>query len=205
MGEAAAQELLAVVRDWLATFDTAPVADFRGEVASAMPPRRLPARPLPCLIHLPRAAGIASGGAGSIAGLLARHAAALHWGQTYTAADFGQKFIDNYGWLEVFGTRGHFANDNIAGGFLVLGPGIEYPDHHHVAEEIYIPLTSGHRMAHGRRRLRSRAGRRGHPPRLQCQPRHAHRRRAAARLLSLARRAARRPLDHHRSVQQGGG
>ncbi len=64
-------------------------------------------------------------------------------GQTYTAADFGQNFIDNYGWLEVFGTRGHFVNDAIAGGFLILGPGIDYPDHHHVAEEIYIPLTGG--------------------------------------------------------------
>ena len=67
----------------------------------------------------------------------------FHWGQTYTAADFGQKFIDNYGWLEVFGTRGHFANDAMAGGFLILGPDIDYPDHHHIAEELYIPLTSG--------------------------------------------------------------
>ena len=38
----------------------------------------------------------------------------LHWGQTYTAADFGQHFIDNYGWIELFGTRGHFANDAVA-------------------------------------------------------------------------------------------
>ena len=67
----------------------------------------------------------------------------FHWGQTYTSADFGKEFIDNYGWLEVFGTRGHFDNDTVAGGFLILGPGIDYPDHHHVAEEIYIPLTGG--------------------------------------------------------------
>ena len=33
--------------------------------------------------------------------------------------------------------------DKIAAGFLILGPGIVYPDHHHVAEEIYIPLTGG--------------------------------------------------------------
>ena len=32
-------------------------------------------------------------------------------------------------------------------------PDIVYPDHHHVAEEIYIPLTGGHRMADGRRRV----------------------------------------------------
>ena len=67
------------------------------------------------------------------------------------------RFIDNYGWLEVFGTRGHFANDAMAGGFLILGPDIVYPDHHHVAEELYIPLTGGDGVAHGRRPVRSSA------------------------------------------------
>ena len=74
---------------------------------------------------------------------MARHRETLHWGQTYTTADFGQGFIDNYGWVELFGTRGHFANDRIAAGFLILGPDIVYPDHHHVAEELYVPLTEG--------------------------------------------------------------
>ena len=88
--------------------------------------------------------------------LLAEHRNDLHWGQTYTAADFGKEFIDNYGWLEVFGTRGHFANDEVAAGLLILGPDIVYPDHHHVAEEIYIPLTGGTewRMGEGGFRLR---------------------------------------------------
>ena len=67
----------------------------------------------------------------------------LRWGQTYTAADFGQHFIDNYGWMELFGTRGHFASEQVAAGFLILGPDIVYPDHHHVAEELYVPLTGG--------------------------------------------------------------
>ena len=78
-----------------------------------------------------------------LARLLAERRDDFRWGQTYTAADFGKKFIDNYGWLEVFGTRGHFDNRKVAAGFLILGPGIDYPDHHHVAEEIYIPLTGG--------------------------------------------------------------
>lgn len=67
----------------------------------------------------------------------------LFWGQTYSSNDFGAAFLDRYGWVELFGTRGHFASDVMAGGFLLLGPQIHYPDHHHVAEEIYIPLTSG--------------------------------------------------------------
>lgn len=67
----------------------------------------------------------------------------LQWNQTYSSGDFGEEFLARYGWVELFGTRGHFANDTVAGGFLLLGPGIHYPDHHHIAEEIYIPLTSG--------------------------------------------------------------
>jgi hypothetical protein len=74
---------------------------------------------------------------------LAGAADTLHWGQTYGVADFCQAFLDNYGWVELFGTRGHFESDLMAGGFLLLGPDTDYPDHHHEAEEIYIPLTDG--------------------------------------------------------------
>ena len=136
-------ELLSGVKNFLAGFGEEAARSFAADVNWAMPARKLAPRGLPCLVHLPRIAEIAGDSARPLARLLADSGRDFHWGQTYTAADFGQDFIDNYGWLEVFGTRGHFADDRIAGGFLVLGPGIEYPDHHHVAEELYIPLTSG--------------------------------------------------------------
>ncbi len=121
-----------------------------------MPARTLAANGLPCLAHLDRAARIAGADAKPFARFLDERCHEFRWGQTYTVADFGQKFIDNYGWLEVFGTRGHFENRKMAGGLLVLGPGIDYPDHHHVAEEIYIPLTGGTqwRMGEGPFRMR---------------------------------------------------
>jgi len=103
--------------------------------------RRLAPSSLPCLTYLPRAAAITGGGAEALAAFLAEHAGALRWAQTYTEADFGRDFLDRYGWTELTGTRGHFASDTVAAGFLLLGPGVTYPDHHHVAEEIYIPLT----------------------------------------------------------------
>jgi Dimethlysulfonioproprionate lyase len=136
-------ELLKAFRNYLAGVDSAPVRDFLGDIAWAMTERQLAANALPCLTHLARAAELAGPAERELAGRLARRAAALCWGQTYTAADFGQHFMDNYGWVELFGTRGHFANETIAAGFLVLGPDVIYPDHHHVAEEIYIPLTGG--------------------------------------------------------------
>lgn len=66
----------------------------------------------------------------------------LCWGQTYSAQDFGTKFLDKYGWTELIGLRGHVASENIACGFLLLGPHVEYPNHSHEAEEVYVPFSS---------------------------------------------------------------
>ncbi|WP_442583393.1 dimethylsulfonioproprionate lyase family protein [Mesorhizobium sp. ASY16-5R] len=138
-----AATLLQTFRDHLAGVADAVPARFIPGTGDSMDERRLMPKPLACLVHLRRIAEIAAGPAKPLADMLLRDADGLHWGQTYTAADFGQDFIDNYGWLEVFGTRGHFVHDGIAAGFLLLGPYVHYPDHHHFAEEIYIPLTCG--------------------------------------------------------------
>lgn len=104
---------------------------------------------------MPAVAALAETGrgrGGASAGILPpAEAASLRWGQTYGAGDFGAAFLRDYGWLEVFGSRGHFAHEEIAGGLLLLGPETLYPDHRHRAEEIYLPLTggTGWRMADG--------------------------------------------------------
>jgi hypothetical protein len=67
----------------------------------------------------------------------------LDWRQTYSSADFGERFLENYGFSEWIGQRGAFASDAIACGVLILGPETEYPAHSHEAEELYLPLA-GH-------------------------------------------------------------
>jgi len=151
------QELLTCVRAFLSSHAQEPARGFIDGVDWTMASCELAPRGLPCLVHLDRAAAIAGDEGKPLAAFLRDHAGEFHWGQTYTVADFGQTFIDNYGWLEVFGTRGPFANDAMAGGFLILGPGIEYPDHHHVAEELYVPLTGGARWRMGDGPFRLRA------------------------------------------------
>jgi hypothetical protein len=136
-------ELLRSFRDYLTGFSDGELHGFARGIDWSMSARPLEPNTLACLAHLDRVAGVALPQARRLAGLLAEHRNEFRWGQTYTPADFGQRFIDNYGWLELFGTRGHFANSAVAGGFLILGSDILYPDHHHVAEEIYIPLTGG--------------------------------------------------------------
>lgn len=133
-------ELLSDMRAYLERFPE-PVVSFLTDVAWDMPARPLEPCRLTVARHLPNCAAHASENGRMLALGLAEKADRLHWGQTYAATDFGQDFLDGYGWVEMFGTRGHFANDIVAGGFLLLGPDILYPDHHHVAEEIYIPLT----------------------------------------------------------------
>ena len=136
-------ELLRRFHAYLASVDDALVRDAVARIGWDMPARALEPHSLGCLHHLDRAAELAPSDAKPLVQLVAQQRNALHWGQTYTEADFGKAFIDNYGWLEMFGTRGHFANDAVAAGLLILGPDIIYPDHHHVAEEIYVPLTGG--------------------------------------------------------------
>jgi hypothetical protein len=65
----------------------------------------------------------------------------LDWRQTYSPADFGERFLENYGFSEWIGERGAFASDAIACGVLILGPETEYPAHSHEAEELYLPLA----------------------------------------------------------------
>jgi hypothetical protein len=115
--------------------------DFTGSIDWAMPLRLAEPTGLPCLKHLDQLTASAGGVERRLVDVLSRHRDSFRWGQTYTTADFSQDFIENYGWMELFGTRGHFDNQAVAGGFLILGPRVEYPDHHHVAEELYVPLA----------------------------------------------------------------
>ena len=123
--------------------DSRLVEEFASAVDWRTEERRLDANDLACLRHLDRAAEIAPRREQLVVGLLAAKRHDLRWGQTYTTADFGENFIDSYGWTELIGTRGHFVSEVVAAGFLILGPDITYPDHHHVAEELYLPLTGG--------------------------------------------------------------
>ncbi|HEX9169987.1 MAG TPA: dimethylsulfonioproprionate lyase family protein [Roseiarcus sp.] len=74
---------------------------------------------------------------------IAALACELDWRQTYTKADFGARFLQNYGWSEWIGQRGCFISERVACGVLMLGPDTEYPAHSHEAEELYLTLA-GH-------------------------------------------------------------
>ena len=174
-------------------------------VAEAMPERGLPPRPLPCLRHLDRIADLAAGPEGALASELADARATPCIGARPTQLPTSaRKFIENYGWLEVFGTRGHF----------------ESPDRGRVSHPRAEPALSGsppsrrggihpadrwHRMAQGRRRgsasaMQARSSITLRTSIMPCAPE-----RAAAGVLSLARRAAGGTLHDHTARPRGGG
>jgi hypothetical protein len=96
---------------------------------------------LPVLRWLSRVRSNASSLTLELVDNLCRAAGQLAWRQTYTAAEVGAAFLENYGWSEIVGLSGGLASERIACGFLLLGPATVYPRHRHEAEEIYIPLA----------------------------------------------------------------
>lgn len=106
-------------------------------------PVRAPAAPvvIPALRHLPLAAEQAPPFSSSFAATLALVAPTLLWRRSYTAAQVGALFWDNYGWTELVGLTGPGRSEKLACGLMLLGPHMTYPLHHHEAEEIYVPLS----------------------------------------------------------------
>jgi hypothetical protein len=135
--------LLQGFRAYLASRGDAVVERFLEGFDWQMEARALEPRSLPVVDYLSDVAAPVDDRDNTLLSELIGYSALLHWAQTYSTGDFGDAFLKRYGWVELFGTRGHFSSDVMAGGFLMLGPEIHYPDHHHVAEEIYIPLTDG--------------------------------------------------------------
>lgn len=60
---------------------------------------------------------------------------------TYVAAPPSRGFLDGYGYLEPVGPSRLWHTDLARVGFLLLGPGVHYPDHAHPADEVYLALA----------------------------------------------------------------
>jgi Dimethlysulfonioproprionate lyase len=114
---------------------------FLGDWPRELVARPVVARSLPVVAALPGQSRFAAPGTRALVDGIATLAGELDWRQTYTEADFGQRFLDNYGWSEWIGERGAFVSGKIACGVLLLGPDTEYPAHSHEAEELYLPLA----------------------------------------------------------------
>lgn len=65
----------------------------------------------------------------------------LHFDQTYSAADFGEAFLKQYGWIKFLGPDAYWHSDVLSSGLVLFGDYVTYPEHWHVAEELYFPIS----------------------------------------------------------------
>ena len=98
---------------------------------------------LPVVDYLPRILDGADRLATPLLDCFFRHATRLHWEQSYRREDglVSDAMLDAYGFAEIIGARGPFVSDRIRAGLALLGPGVEYPQHRHVATEVYLLLS----------------------------------------------------------------
>ncbi|UWQ26429.1 hypothetical protein K3553_08175 [Leisingera aquaemixtae] len=76
-------------------------------------------------------------------GTLRTAAGQAHWTQTYTEAEVGAHFLQNYGYFELFGPTGHFRSTQLRAYIAYWGAGLRYDWHSHEAEELYVVLGGG--------------------------------------------------------------
>ena len=135
-------DLIQPTRELLEALRAPVLARFLAEWPDTTQRREVPApASLPVLGWLGQATATASAFCKELVTAVASAAPAMTWKQTYTAAQMGAAFLQNYGWCEIIGTSGAVPSERLACGFLLLGPHTFYPRHHHEAEEIYVPLV----------------------------------------------------------------
>jgi hypothetical protein len=139
MREESLRPLVQAFRELLAS---APEAEaFLRDWPRELIPRPIGARSLPVVAALRGLTRLAAPRTRELVEAIEALAGELEWRQTYSKADFGERFLETYGYNEWIGQRGAFMSDAIACGVLLLGPETEYPDHSHEAEELYLALA----------------------------------------------------------------
>lgn len=99
---------------------------------------------LPAADFLTPAREAASGTNRELLEIFERHKHDLRWEQSYRRQDglVPDAMLDGYAFAEIIGKRGPFVSERIRAGIGIWGPAIDYPRHHHCAEEIYA-IVSG--------------------------------------------------------------
>jgi len=138
------RELLDAVRRFAVDHEHPQIAPFKpsildwGDSWTSVEPADLPVS-----TALAMATGRASSNVKRLLQTFARHSHRLRWEQSYRKQDalVPDAMLDAYGFAEIIGLRGPFVSDRIRAGIAIWGAHIDYPQHQHQAEEIYVLLS----------------------------------------------------------------
>ncbi|MBS0374390.1 MAG: transcriptional regulator [Proteobacteria bacterium] len=148
MSEIAA--ILRAARAVLESIDPAAAGPYLRRWPAVLAPCPPTAHSLPVLDWLPVAERSAPRGPlETLASSICAAAGALQWQQTYREPDVSRDFLDAYGWSEFVGRGAPVASATLAVGVLLLGPRTHYPAHHHLALELYVPISGTARWQQG--------------------------------------------------------
>ena len=137
-------ELSHLASEWLSMLESWCPDDWKHMLPTldtGQPDRHLSARSLPVLSFLSQMEAQAPIGNQPFVNRLNRIQADLHFNQTYSVEDFGPEFLQQYGWIKFLGPDAYWHSDQLSSGLVLLGDNITYPEHWHVAEELYFPIS----------------------------------------------------------------
>lgn len=113
------------------------------------PDRLLAPKSLQVLSYLPQMAKQAPDENRSLVEHLIENQSDLHFNQTYSSKDFGEEFLKQYGWIKFLGPEAYWHSDVLSSGLVLFGGDVTYPEHWHVAEELYFPISGTADWYHG--------------------------------------------------------
>ena len=145
-------ELLGAVRDFALRHSHPDIARFADAIRDWGDEwLAIDAEYLPAAEFLTPARKKASGANRELLETLERHRHDLRWEQSYRRQDglVPDAMLDGYAFAEIIGTHGPFLSERVRAGIGIWGSAIEYPRHHHAAEEIYAIVCGTARFSIG--------------------------------------------------------
>jgi hypothetical protein len=130
--------------EWMAMLENRCPADWRQLLPGLnmeQPDRLLAANALPVLSYLPQMEAQAPAENRAFVHRLNGLSCDLHFNQTYSAEDLGAAFLQQYGWIKFLGPDAYWHSELLSSGLVLLGDNVTYPEHWHVAEELYFPVS----------------------------------------------------------------
>ncbi|MFT5116333.1 MAG: hypothetical protein ACI8P9_005701 [Parasphingorhabdus sp.] len=137
-------DLTVLAAEWMAMLEYSCPEDWRQLLPTLdlkKPDRMLIPKALPVLSFLPQMADLAPTKNRPLVNELIRLQPELHFNQTYSAEDFGAEFLQQYGWIKFLGPDAYWHSYELSSGLVLFGDDVTYPDHWHVAEELYFPVS----------------------------------------------------------------